>query len=311
MELIRGWHNLKPPHRGCVLTIGNFDGVHHGHKILLNILMDESRRLQLPSLVITFEPQPNEFFSHGKKTSRLMSLREKIQALDEVGIDRLLVVYFNEAFAQVSAEEFVRDYLVGRLGVKRIIVGDDFHFGAKRLGDVMMLEKLAPQYDFEVDHMLTYADQGERVSSTLVRQSLERGELERAEQLLGHRYSLSGRVVHGDKLGRTLGFPTANIYLHRLYTPVHGIFAVLVEGLGPNPLKGVASVGSRPTVGGTKVILEVYLFDFDEDIYGRHVRVNFVAKHRDEEKFPSVEAMRLQIVEDAEWARGVLRRING
>ena len=306
MELIRGWHNLKPRHRGCVLTIGNFDGVHRGHQALLKNLLEHSAALKLPSVVITFEPQPNEYFRRDKKITRLMRLREKIQALDEAGVDRLLVGYFNGAFAQVSAEDFVRDYLVGRLGVKHIIVGDDFRFGFERRGDVQLLSSMGELHGFTVQKMMTTSDHDERVSSTLVRESLEAGNLERAEQLLGHRYSLSGRVIHGDKLGRTLGFPTANIYLHRLYTPVHGIFAVLVAGLGSTLRQGVASVGTRPTVGGTKVILEVFLFDFDEDIYGRHLRVHFVAKHRDEEKFPTVEAMRVQIAEDVEWARKVL-----
>lgn len=306
MEVIRGWHNLKPPHRGCVLTIGNFDGVHRGHQALLETLLERSRAHQLPSLVITFEPLPYEYFQRDKKITRLMRLREKIQALDELGVDRLLIGYFNDSFAKISAVDFVSDYLVRRLGVKHIVVGDDFRFGSERRGDFDLLVAMGEQFGFTVARMHTTLYEGERVSSTLLRKALEEGNLARAEHLLGHHYSLSGRVVHGDKLGRTLGFPTANIHLNRLYTPVQGIFAVLVEGLGPIPLKGVASVGTRPTVGGTKITLEVFLFDFDEDIYGRQVRVNFVAKHRDEEKFPTIEAMQVQIAKDVEWARGVL-----
>jgi len=306
VELIRGWHNLRPRHRGCVLSIGNFDGVHLGHQALLKKLLERSQEFQSPSLVLSFEPQPNEFFQQYNKTSRLMRLREKAQALDEFGVDRLLIGYFNKVFAEVSAEDFIRDYLVQRLGVKHIIVGDDFRFGYKRVGDWALLKAEGQRYGFTVEKMPSTMMEGERVSSTLVRESLEKGDLQKAELLLGRPYSFSGRVVHGDKLGRTLGFPTANIYLHRLYTPIQGIFAVLVDGLRSTPLKGVASVGTRPTVGGNKIILEIYLFDFDEDIYGKHLRVNFVAKHREEEKFSSLDELQSQIVKDVEWATEVL-----
>lgn len=306
MELIRGWHNVRPSHRGCVLTIGNFDGVHRGHQALLQRLLVVSQQLNLPTQVITFEPQPNEYFQRQQKIARLMRLREKLQALDEVGIDRLFVGYFNQAFAQVSAEEFVVDYLVGRLGVKHIIVGDDFRFGHRRQGDINLLIELGQQYGFTAEPMPTFELDGERVSSSLIRTVLESGDLNRAEQLLGHRYSLSGRVAHGDKIGREIGFPTANIHLHRLFTPVHGIFAVRVYGVGSVPIDGAANVGSRPTVGGNKIILEVHLFDFNQDIYGRHVQVEFIKKLRDEEKFSTVEAMRVQIIEDVNLARAVL-----
>jgi riboflavin kinase/FMN adenylyltransferase len=289
-----------------VLSIGNFDGVHLGHQALLKKLLERSREFQCPSLVLSFEPQPNEFFQHYNETSRLMRLREKTQALDEFGVDRLLIGYFNKVFAEVSAEDFIRDYLVQRLGVRHIIVGDDFRFGYKRVGDWELLKAEGERYGFTVEKMPSTLMEGQRVSSTLVRESLEKGDLQKAELLLGRPYSFSGRVVHGDKLGRTLGFPTANIYLHRLYTPIQGIFAVLVDGLRSTPLKGVASVGTRPTVGGNKIILEVHLFDFDEEIYGRHLRVNFVAKHREEEKFSSLDEMQSQIIKDVEWAREVL-----
>lgn len=306
MEFIRGWHNVRSSHRGCVLTIGNFDGVHRGHQALLQRLLAVSRQLNLPTQVITFEPQPNEYFQRTIKNARLMRLREKIKALDEVGVDRLLVGYFDEVFAQVSAEEFVLDYLVGRLGVKHIIVGDDFRFGYRRQGDINLLIELGRQHGFTAETMPTFELDGERVSSSLIRTILESGDLNRAEQLLGHRYSLSGRVAHGDKIGREMGFPTANIHLHRLITPVHGIFAVRVFGIGATPIDGAANVGSRPTVGGNKIILEVHLFDFNQDIYGQHVRVEFIKKLRDEEKFSTVEAMRVQIVEDVKFARVVL-----
>jgi riboflavin kinase/FMN adenylyltransferase len=306
MELIRGWHNVRVSHQGCVLTLGNFDGVHRGHQALLERLFSASRLLQCPSQVIIFEPQPNEYFHREKKIPRLMRLREKIQALDELGVDSLLVVKFNKAFAQVSAEAFVVEYLVQRLAVKHIIVGDDLRFGFERGGDFDLLCALGEQHGFTVEKMPTFDREGERVSSTLVRKALEQGDLDRAQVLLGHRYAFSGRVVHGDKIGREIGFPTANIHLHRLYPPLEGVFAVLVYGLGPQPIKGAANVGSRPTVGGKKIMLEVYLFDFNETIYGRSVRVEFVKKLRDEEKFETVEAMRLQIEKDVQWAQLVL-----
>jgi riboflavin kinase/FMN adenylyltransferase len=306
MELIRGWHNVRVSHQGCVLTLGNFDGVHRGHQALLERLFSASRLLQCPSQVIIFEPQPNEYFHREKKIPRLMRLREKIQALDELGVDSLLVVKFNKAFAQVSAEAFVVEYLVQRLAVKHIIVGDDLRFGFERGGDFDLLCALGEQHGFTVEKMPTFDREGERVSSTLVRKALEQGDLDRAQVLLGHRYAFSGRVVHGDKIGREIGFPTANIHLHRLYPPLEGVFAVLVYGLGPQPIKGAANVGSRPTVGGKKIMLEVYLFDFNETIYGQSVRVEFVKKLRDEEKFETVEAMRLQIEKDVQWAQLVL-----
>ncbi len=307
IELIRGWHNLRARHKGCVMTIGNFDGLHRGHQALLQKLKEASRQFNLPSLVLTFEPQPNEFFSHNnKKFFRLMNLSNKIQRLNELNIDRILVAHFNQSFSTVSAEDFVRDYLVQGLGVKSIIVGDDFRFGAMRKGDVNLLRMMGQLLDFSVEDMGTMEFEGERVSSTLIRQYLEAGNLARAEKCLGHQYAMSGRVIHGEKLGRNLGFPTANIDLHHFSTPLQGIFAVLVEGLEAGPLKGVASIGTRPTVGGTKSLLEVYLFNFDQSIYGRRIKVNFVAKYRDQIKFSSVELMQKQMAEDVAWAKSIL-----
>lgn len=310
MEVIRGWHNVRPAHRGCVVTIGNFDGMHLGHQALLHRLKAVSQEFNLPTQVITFEPQPNEYFQRTQNPARLMRLREKIEALHEQKVDRFLVGYFNKAFSQMTAEQFVVEYLVGRLGVQHIIVGDDFHFGCNRQGDFQLLTLLGKKYGFTAETMPTFKKDGERVSSTLVRRALENGQLQQAEKLLGQPYSLSGRVAHGEKIGREIGFPTANIHLHRLYTPVLGVFAVLVHGLGVAPLQGAANVGSRPTVNGSQVLLEVYLFDFNQDIYGRHVRVEFVKKIRDEAKFATIEAMRLQIVEDVMRARSILNEVS-
>ncbi len=307
MDLIRGWHNVRSVHKGCVLTLGNFDGVHKGHQALLKHLLSASQKFQLPALVIIFEPQPNEYFHRDKKIGRLMRLREKIKALHEFGVDRVLVGKFNHAFAHVNAEHFVVDYLVGKLGVKHIIVGDDLRFGFERRGDFNLLVAMGEQYGFTVEKMPTCEMTGERISSTLVRKALIEGNMARARELLGHGYVFSGRVAHGDKLGRKIGFPTANIHLHRLYTPVEGVFAVLVYGLGPHPIKGAANVGSRPTVGGKKIILEVYLFDFNQDIYGRHVEVEFIHKLRQEEKYDTIEAMQEQITKDVEKAKSILK----
>lgn len=306
MEVIRGWHNVRPKHKGCVLTLGNFDGVHRGHQAVLKQLIAASQKLQCPSVVIIFEPQPYEYFHPDIKIGRLMRLREKIKALHEIGVDRVLVGKFNDAFAHVSAVDFVSEYLVGKLGVKQIIVGDDLRFGFQRQGDFKFLVDQGAKFGFIVEEMKTLERAGERISSTLVRKALVDGDMVRARELLGHGYVFSGRVAHGDKIGRKIGFPTANIHLHRLYTPVEGVFAVLVYGLGPTPIKGAANVGSRPTVGGKKIVLEVYLFDFNRDIYGKHVDVEFVQKLREEEKFETVEAMQVQIEKDVEKAKLVL-----
>lgn len=309
MKLIRGWHNVKSEHKGCVLTLGNFDGVHRGHQALLKRLISTSQKNKLPSLVIIFEPQPYEYFHRDKKIGRLMRLREKLKALLDIGIDRVLVGKFNDEFAHVSAEKFISDYLVGKLGVKHIIVGDDLRFGFERRGDFNLLTAMGEKLGFTVEKMPTFDAVGERISSTLVRKALIEGNMDRARALLGHGYAFSGRVAHGDKIGRQIGFPTANIHLHRLYTPIEGVFAVRVYGLGAKPINGAANVGSRPTVGGKKIVLEVYLFDFNQDIYGRYVDVEFVHKLRDEEKFDSVAAMQVQIEKDVEKAKAIL--LNG
>lgn len=302
MQLIRGWHNLNKQQRGCVLTMGNFDGLHRGHQLLIQRLVAAAKQFSLPSVVMIFEPQPNEFFQPRQTVGRLMRLREKIEALTQAGVDRVLVVRFNAAFSQVTADEFIKKYLCQQLGARHIIVGDDFHFGFKRQGnsDTLIAAGLS------VEKVAGLNLLGERVSSTRIRQVLEQGDLMTAEALLGRRFFMSGRVAHGDKLGRTIGFPTANIHLHRLHVPISGVVAVQVFGVDEKMYLGVANVGNRPTVNGEKVLLEVYLFDFDRDIYGKHLHVEFVRKIRDELRFESVEAMRLKIVEDVAIARKIL-----
>lgn len=310
MELIRGFKNLKPKHRGCVATIGNFDGVHLGHQELLKKLVAKAQELQLPAVVITFEPQPNEYFFKEKIPPRLMRLREKINALAEANIDRILVLRFNQHLANLTAQQFVEEILLNGLAIKYLMIGDDFRFGHKRQGDFSLLQTYAKKYHFLLENMPTFSMQGERVSSSRVRHALEQGDLITAEKLLGRKFSMSGKVAHGDKRGRIIGFPTANIYLHRKAVPLAGVFTVKVYGINEKSINGVANVGTRPTVGGTRSLLEVHLFDFNQDIYGEHVTVEFLKKLRDEKKYDSFELLKQQIFKDAEQAKEYFSAIN-
>ncbi|MCW9024120.1 MAG: bifunctional riboflavin kinase/FAD synthetase [Gammaproteobacteria bacterium] len=303
MELIRGLHNLREQHRGCVGTIGNFDGVHLGHQAVLGQLAEKADELCLPMVLITFEPQPQEYFGQQSSPPRLMRFREKIQSLRRYAVDRVLCLPFNKALATMSPEDFVKKILVDGLGLRYLVVGDDFRYGCKRAGCFNDLQAAGQRHGFQVVNMHTFAVGAERVSSTRIRKALEQGDMTGAEELLGRDYRMSGRVAHGEKLGRQLGFPTANIHLHRKVSPLQGIFAVEVFGLDQEPLTGVASLGTRPTVDGTGTLLEVYLFDFDQEIYGRHIQVSFLHKLRDEERFDSIEALRVQIEKDVNDAK--------
>lgn len=308
MELIRGLQNIRSKHGGCVATIGNFDGVHLGHQAVLGQLAEKSRELCLPTVLITFEPQPMEYFVPDKVPARLTRFREKILALQRYSVDRVCCLSFNTKLANLSAEAFIQEILIDKLGVKYLVVGDDFRFGQNRTGTFDMLVEAGKKYGFQVVSMHTFEIDAERVSSTRIRAALEKGDMATAEKLLGRRYRMSGRVAHGEKLGRELGFPTANIHLHRHASPIQGIFVVEVFGLDDlsqykHPLRGVASVGTRPTVNETKALLEVFLFDFDQDIYGRHIQVSFLKKLRDEEKFDSLDELKQQIQTDVEQAQ--------
>lgn len=303
MKLIRGIHNLTPEHRGCVLTIGNFDGVHLGHQALLAGLREEGRRRNLPVMVMIFEPQPLELFAADKAPARLTRLRDKLRYLAECGVDYVLCVRFDRRFAALTAQSFVSDLLVKRLGVQLLAVGDDFRFGAGRQGDFQLLEKAGGEYGFEVTSTQTYCHDGVRISSTAVRQALAQDDLPQAERLLGHPYAISGRVVHGDELGRTIGFPTANIPLRRLVSPVKGVYAVEVTGLTDTPLPGVANIGTRPTVAGLRQQLEVHLLDVAMDLYGRHIDVILRKKLRNEQRFASLDELKAQIAKDVVTAR--------
>lgn len=239
MQLIRGMHNLRAEHRGCVATIGNFDGVHLGHQAVIGQLAEKASELHLPSVLITFEPQPLEYFAPAKAPARLTRFREKVQALRRFSVDRLLVLPFNARLAQMRAEAFIEDLLVEGLGVHYLVVGDDFRFGKDRAGDFAMLQGAGERHGFQVVNMHTFAIDGERVSSTRIRSALTRGDMAMAERLLGRSYRMSGRVAHGEKLGRQLGFPTANIHIHRKATPLQGIFVVEVFGIEGEPLPAV------------------------------------------------------------------------
>ncbi len=307
MKLIREIFNLPPGFSGCVVTIGNFDGVHLGHQQLVQRLIEKSLELKQPSLVITFEPQPNEFFAPGKTPARLMRLREKLIALQDLGVNYVLGLRFNAALAQLSAEDFIKTILVEHLQASFVLVGDDFRFGAKREGNIELLKQRGPEYHFQAQSMPTFIMEGRRVSSSQVRMALEAGDLTKAQQFMGRRYGISGKVAHGDKRGRIIGFPTANLFLHRKAVPVQGVYVVLVHGLGEIPIEGVANVGNRPTIDGTRSLLEVHLFNFNRDIYGQHIYVEFIHKLRDEIRYPNFDLLRQQILKDAEEAKAYLQ----
>jgi riboflavin kinase/FMN adenylyltransferase len=291
--------SLQPTSGRCALTIGNFDGVHRGHRALIERVIAAAREAGLQSSLLTFEPHPREFFAPEAAPPRLTRLRDKLELLAAIGVARVHVARFHKGFASLPAERFIAEVLVGGLGMRKLIVGRDFRFGAKRAGDFAMLGEAAGRHGFALEAMPDVLFEGERVSSSGVRAALRSGDLRRAERLLGHPYAVSGRVAHGEKLGRKLGFPTANIRLAH-GVPLAGIFAVEVEGMGP----AVASVGRRPTVNPLeRPLLEVHLFDCDGELYGRRVSVRFLEKLRDEEKYDGLEALKEAIARDARQAR--------
>ena len=289
------------------LTVGNFDGIHLGHQAMLARLTDEARRRGLASCVLTFEPHPREFFSPSTAPTRLTSLREKFELLAERGVERVHVERFVRSFAAIAPASFVEQVLTGRLKARWILVGEDFRFGAKRAGDLALLKTLGGRYGYGVEIMPVVMRAGTRVSSSAVRAALAAGDLAAAEALLGRPYSISGRVVHGRKLGRELGFATANVQLRHNRPPLTGIYAVRVHGIGAAARPAVASVGVRPTITASgRAVLEVHLFDFSGDLYGAHVRVEFLHKIRDEEKYSDLDTLKAQIGRDCEAARSFL-----
>ncbi len=303
MELLRGIHNLKAKHRGCVLSIGNFDGVHLGHSAVLSRLLVEAERLQLPATVLTFEPQPEELFAGENAPARLSRLRDKFVQLEKLGLQRLLCVSFTHKFANLTAQQFIDELLIAKLGVKFLVIGDDFHFGYQRQGDFKLLQEAGKRHGFEVIDTQSLTQQQQRISSTRIRDFLAAGELEQAAQLLGRKYSITGRVGHGRKLGRTIGVPTANLLLKRRVSPVSGVFAVSVLGVNGKVYQGVANIGQRPTVQGVRQQLEVHLFAFNGDLYGRQLEVVLEKKLRDEVRFNSFAELQVQIEKDIQQAK--------
>jgi riboflavin kinase/FMN adenylyltransferase len=313
MELVRGLHRLdldrpRGPagRRGCAVAIGNFDGVHLGHQALVRTARARAAELGVPAAVLTFDPYPREYFDPAGAPARLMRLREKCAVLRRLGIDQVVVARFDERLQCQAAPEFVERVLVRGLGVRHVVVGEGFRFAAGREGTVDLLRAAGLRHGFGVDALPPVLADGERVSSTRVRAALAAGDLGLARRLLGREYAMCGRVVGGQRLGRTLGYPTANLRLHRRRSPLGGILAVRVEGVADAPLAGVASLGTRPTVAGVEPLLEVHVFDFQGDLYGRRLGVHFVAKLRDEQKFESLDALVAQMHDDARRAREIL-----
>ena len=306
MRIFRG--HLRPVSAPVVVAIGNFDGVHLGHAALIARLTNAAERLQCEPAILTFEPHPREFFAPGSAPARLSTLREKLELLADYGVRQAMVCPFNAAFAGLTAEAFIEQVLVRGLQARHLIVGDDFRFGQGRAGDFALLEAAGRQFGFTVEAMGSVTVDGERVSSSGVRRALAGGDMAHAARLLGRPYMMDGQVKHGQKLGRQLGFATANLRIKHNPLPMSGVFAVEVAGLDERALPGVANLGVRPTVGGaTRPLLEVHLFDFARDIYGAHISVRFVHKLRDEQRFPNFDALKAQIAADAAAARAFFK----
>lgn len=302
MELIRGLHTIQPRHQGCVLTIGNFDGVHLGHQAVLTQLKAIAAQLNLPAVVMVFEPQPLELFNPEGAPARLCRFREKYHWLAQQGVDRMLCVPFTRDFASQEPEQFIQDLLLNKLGVKHLIVGDDFCFGKNRAGNFALLQQAAAKHGFGLGSTASLKQNDQRVSSTLIRQALEQDQLDLAARMLGRPFSLMGRVRHGQKVGRQLGFPTANVWLYRKNLPVHGVYAIeAVTQMGL--YHGVANIGSRPTLQGKKEQLEAHFFDFNGDLYGQQIEVILKKKIRPERRFEGLAQLQQQIALDAQQAR--------
>ena len=311
MKIIRGLYNCRKQHQNGVITIGNFDGLHLGHQKMLEQLQAEANRLKTHRCLMTFEPLPREFFSRGKKaTARLMSRSEKMRILNgfdaSIRPEYLLFLNFNQALSSMSAAQFIEEVLVDRLKIKSVIIGDDFRFGCDRQGDFTLLQEYGEKHQFSVISIESHHVEKQRVSSTLIREALSNNQLARADIMLVRAYTICGHVTHGEKRGRTIGFPTANIHLRRPETPLHGVYSVTMHSQKHGDIAGVANLGHRPTVNGKRTQLEVHLFDFNESLYGDYVCVSFQHKIRDEKKFESFDDLKQQIQLDCEQARNLL-----
>jgi riboflavin kinase / FMN adenylyltransferase len=309
MELVRGLHNISVRHQGCVLTVGNYDGVHLGHQKMIGVLKTRASELHSTATVLVFEPSSKEFIDPEGAPPRLTRWREKFLALAAQGVDRLVTLRFDEYVRAMTPECFVDELIVAALGTRHIVVGNDFRYGCNAGGTIDSLRAAGEARGFGVEQIAPFVFDGVRVSSTAVRERLGQSDFAGARRLLGRPYRMLGRVVHGRELGRTLGFPTANLRLMRRKPPVQGVMAVRVFGIEPNALTAVASLGTRPTVDGTDMLLEVHVFDFAGDLYGREIEVEFVAKLRDEIKFDSLDALTVQMKADAAQAREVLSKV--
>jgi riboflavin kinase / FMN adenylyltransferase len=310
MELVRGLHNISRRHQGCVLTVGNYDGVHLGHQKMIGALKARATELRSAATVLVFEPSSKEFIDPESAPPRLTRWREKFLALAAQGVDRLVTLRFDDYIREMTPECFVDELIVAALGTRHIVVGNDFRYGCNAGGTIDSLRAAGEARGFGVEQIAPFVFDGVRVSSTAIRERLADSDFEGAKRLLGRPYRMLGRVVHGRELGRTLGFPTANLRLMRRKSPVQGVMAVRVFGIEPKPMTAVASLGTRPTVDGTDMLLEVHVFDFAGELYGREIEVEFVAKLRDEVKFDSLQALAEQMKVDAAQARGLLSKVN-
>lgn len=304
MELIRGLYNLRDHHRGCAVTIGNFDGVHIGHQHLLSTVGDYASAHALRACAVSFEPLPVEYFvEQENQPHRLTDMREKITQLALQSFDQLLLLRFNHALANSTAESFIKDVLITGLNTRYLLIGDDFRFGQNRQGTFATLAEASAQYGFTLEQAKTLNHEGERVSSTRARRLLALGNLQEAAELLGRDYSIAGRIEYGAQLGRTIGFPTANIALKNHNPPLRGVFAVAVEGIGNQKLQGIANIGIKPTVKGVRLSLEVHVLDYDANLYGQRLRISFLHKLRDEKKFSGLDELKTAIATDEQNAR--------
>lgn len=306
MQIRRGFAPCRDALPGRAVAIGNFDGMHLGHQAILAALRECGREARLPTVVLCFEPQPKEYFAKAQAPARLMRLRDKAECLAQAGVNELRVLRFDAGLASLEAETFIERVLLGALKARSVVIGEGFRFGRGRSGDVALLRRAGAARGYTVDAVRPVLADGRPVSSTRVREALAVGRLEEAKALLGRDFRISGRVIAGSQLGRELGFRTANIRLHRRVPPLAGIFAVRAGGSGLVRHPGVASVGTRPTVGGTEWLLEVHLFDYDGELYGERLDVDFIARLRDERRFPDLGAMAAQMRDDASRARKLL-----
>jgi riboflavin kinase/FMN adenylyltransferase len=310
MKIIRGIDNLNNQFTQCVLTLGNFDGVHLGHQQLINHLIKQGKKLNLPTVVMLFEPQPLEFFCKQKAPARLTSFKEKMTLIEKPGIDYIIAIPFTQTFANMSAQDFIQDWLINQLKAKYIVIGDDFRFGRERKGDINLLQQYTDNYHLTVESMPTFVWNNLRISSTAVREALLNSDFKLAHCLLGRDYTIQGRVVHGNALARQLGFPTANIHLNRKKPALQGVYLVKVKNCCSNQYyHGIANIGIRPTIQGKKAILEVNLFDFSGDIYGQYLDITFIHKLRDEKKFASLADLKQQISQDICTAKEISAKL--